>query len=106
MFEFPNVQRGGYGCSGVGRELGLGGLHEYTELKSINYSGFKKSPVAAPAAPAAPAASPAAPAAVPVVVVTEEKPTPSTGLFSNIVFQIAAVAVVVAVLKPKLHFKW
>ena len=25
--------------SGVGRELGLHGLHEYTELKSVNYSG-------------------------------------------------------------------
>jgi hypothetical protein len=24
----------------VGRELGIGGLHEYTELKSVNYSGF------------------------------------------------------------------
>ena len=37
--EFPNVPRGGFGCSGLGRELGLGGLHEYTELKSINYTG-------------------------------------------------------------------
>ena len=33
-------RRGGFGCSGVGRELGIGGLHEYTELKSINYTGF------------------------------------------------------------------
>jgi betaine-aldehyde dehydrogenase len=37
--EFPNVPRGGFGVSGLGRELGLGGLHEYTELKSINYTG-------------------------------------------------------------------
>jgi delta 1-pyrroline-5-carboxylate dehydrogenase len=27
LFEFPNVQRGGFGCSGVGRELGLHGLY-------------------------------------------------------------------------------
>ena len=40
LAEFPNVQRGGYGCSGVGRELGLHGLYEYTELKSVNYTGF------------------------------------------------------------------
>eukprot|EP00039_Didymoeca_costata_P014139 m.225273 g.225273 ORF g.225273 m.225273 type:complete len:520 (+) comp15955_c1_seq6:2722-4281(+) len=43
LFEFPNVQRGGFGKSGVGRELGLSGLHEYTELKSINFTGgFKQ----------------------------------------------------------------
>ena len=40
LAEHPAVSRGGYGCSGVGRELGIGGLHEYTELKSVNYSGF------------------------------------------------------------------
>ena len=28
LFEFPDVQRGGYGMSGIGRELGLHGLHE------------------------------------------------------------------------------
>jgi len=39
LFEFPNVQRGGFGKSGLGRELGYSGLKEYTELKSINYSG-------------------------------------------------------------------
>eukprot|EP01049_Picozoa_sp_SAG25_P010907 SAG25_NODE_1250_length_3493_cov_3.243960_2_plen_39_part_00 len=33
------MPRGGFGCSGLGRELGLGGLHEYTELKSINFTG-------------------------------------------------------------------
>eukprot|EP00040_Diaphanoeca_grandis_P036691 m.234943 g.234943 ORF g.234943 m.234943 type:complete len:523 (-) comp33664_c1_seq1:75-1643(-) len=43
LFEFPNVQRGGFGKSGLGRELGYDGLTEYTELKSINYSGdFKQ----------------------------------------------------------------
>ena len=31
-----SVPRGGFGCSGLGRELGIGGLHEYTELKSVN----------------------------------------------------------------------
>jgi len=41
LFEFPMVQRGGYGQSGVGRELGLRGLYEYTELKSINFTGFR-----------------------------------------------------------------
>ena len=40
LAEHPAVSRGGFGCSGVGRELGIGGLHEYTELKSVNYSGF------------------------------------------------------------------
>jgi len=40
LAEHPAVQRGGFGCSGIGRELGIGGLHEYTELKSINYTGF------------------------------------------------------------------
>ena len=40
LAEHPAVSRGGFGCSGVGRELGIGGLHEYTELKSINYTGF------------------------------------------------------------------
>ena len=40
LAEHPAVSRGGYGCSGVGRELGISGLHEYTELKSVNYSGF------------------------------------------------------------------
>lgn len=40
LFEFPQVQRGGYGQSGIGRELGLHGLYEYTELKSINFTGF------------------------------------------------------------------
>ena len=50
LFEFPNVQRGGFGCSGIGRELGLAGLHEYTELKSINYSGVA-APQGTPPAP-------------------------------------------------------
>ena len=40
LAEHPAVSRGGFGCSGVGRELGIGGLHEYTELKSVNYTGF------------------------------------------------------------------
>ena len=40
LAEHPAVSRGGFGCSGVGRELGIDGLHEYTELKSVNYSGF------------------------------------------------------------------
>jgi betaine-aldehyde dehydrogenase len=40
LAEHPAVSRGGFGCSGVGRELGISGLHEYTELKSVNYSGF------------------------------------------------------------------
>ena len=40
LAEHPAVSRGGFGCSGVGRELGIVGLHEYTELKSVNYSGF------------------------------------------------------------------
>ena len=40
LAEHPAVSRGGFGCSGVGRELGINGLHEYTELKSVNYSGF------------------------------------------------------------------
>lgn len=40
LAEFPSVSRGGFGTSGVGRELGLHGLHEYTELKSVNYTGF------------------------------------------------------------------
>lgn len=40
LCEFPGVQRGGYGCSGVGRELGVAGLHEYTELKSVGFVGF------------------------------------------------------------------
>jgi len=40
LAEHPAVSRGGFGCSGIGRELGIGGLHEYTELKSINYTGF------------------------------------------------------------------
>ena len=40
LAEHPAVSRGGFGCSGVGRELGIFGLHEYTELKSVNYSGF------------------------------------------------------------------
>jgi betaine-aldehyde dehydrogenase len=40
LAEHAAVSRGGFGCSGVGRELGIGGLHEYTELKSVNYSGF------------------------------------------------------------------
>ena len=43
LAEHPAVSRGGFGCSGVGRELGIGGLHEYTELKSINYTGFSLS---------------------------------------------------------------
>ena len=41
LAEHPAVSRGGFGCSGVGRELGIGGLHEYTELKSVNYTGFR-----------------------------------------------------------------
>ena len=40
LAEHPAVSRGGFGCSGVGRELGISGLHEYTELKSVNYTGF------------------------------------------------------------------
>ena len=40
LAEHPAVSRGGFGCSGVGRELGINGLHEYTGLKSVNYSGF------------------------------------------------------------------
>ena len=40
LAEHPAVSRGGFGCSGIGRELGIGGLHEYTELKSVNYTGF------------------------------------------------------------------
>ena len=40
LAEHPAVSRGGFGFSGVGRELGIGGLHEYTELKSVNYTGF------------------------------------------------------------------
>ena len=40
LAEHPAVSRGGFGCSGIGRELGILGLHEYTELKSVNYSGF------------------------------------------------------------------
>lgn len=40
LAEHPAVSRGGFGCSGIGRELGINGLHEYTELKSINYTGF------------------------------------------------------------------
>ena len=40
LCEFPGVQRGGYGLSGVGRELGIGGFHEFTELKSVGYVGF------------------------------------------------------------------
>ena len=43
LAEHPAVSRGGFGFSGVGRELGIGGLHEYTELKSINYTGFSLS---------------------------------------------------------------
>lgn len=38
--EFPGVQRGGFGRSGVGRELGLHGLEEYTELKSVGFVDF------------------------------------------------------------------
>ena len=41
LAEHPAVSRGGFGFSGVGRELGIGGLHEYTELKSVNYTGFR-----------------------------------------------------------------
>jgi betaine-aldehyde dehydrogenase len=41
LAEHPAVSRGGFGCSGVGRELGIGGLNEYTELKSVNYTGFR-----------------------------------------------------------------
>lgn len=40
LAEFAGVQRGGYGVSGVGRELGLAGLHEYTELKSVGLVGY------------------------------------------------------------------
>jgi len=40
LCEFPGVQRGGFGCSGVGRELGLAGLHEYTELKSVGFCDY------------------------------------------------------------------
>jgi len=39
LAEFPCVRRGGYGRSGIGRELGLDGLYEYTELKSVIYTG-------------------------------------------------------------------
>jgi len=44
LCEFPGVQRGGFGCSGVGRELGLAGLHEYTELKSVGLCGYGDGP--------------------------------------------------------------
>ena len=47
LAEFPAVSRGGYGVSGMGRELGIIGLHEYTELKSVNYTGFSFSDAAA-----------------------------------------------------------
>ena len=40
LSEHPAVSRGGFGCSGIGREKGIIGLHEYTELKSVNYTGF------------------------------------------------------------------
>lgn len=117
LFEFPNVQRGGYGCSGVGRELGLGGLHEYTELKSINYSGFKNSPVAAQTAAAAPAAAAAAPAvaaaapvaAVPVAAAAAPATATPTATAAvgmvNLALWVAVVAVVVASVRPKLLFK-
>ena len=35
--EFPN---GGYKQSGLGRELGVWGIHEYTELKAIRYNAY------------------------------------------------------------------
>ncbi|MFP4634853.1 MAG: aldehyde dehydrogenase family protein [Nitriliruptoraceae bacterium] len=35
---FPQAPWGGYGTSGIGRELGLAGLEEYTELKHIAHN--------------------------------------------------------------------
>ena len=47
LAEFPAVSKGGYVVSGMGRELGIIGLHKYTELKSVNYTGFSFSDAAA-----------------------------------------------------------
>lgn len=42
--EYPGMQRGGFGLSGIGRELGLAGLHEYTELKSVGFCDYDLDP--------------------------------------------------------------